>query len=245
VWRLRGYWRRERCRERQAACISRTPPLPAGLAVPPWVLGGPGDHQDRYWHLLVPKLLVLGSVSIPARFKARRSVICTPSSVASAGSHLAAHPAAKSIDAEWLTLTLAHMNLEPALPPSACRANTTSAVPRVALCTTHLHAPLSRLPPTRPLLHTRPCSACSACSVSSVSSAPPTADKASFELHSAPVARRPRPCFRLSTLGPRHRSLARHALTPARPAARPYISPTHHHASPRRRLRHSLAAAAA
>jgi hypothetical protein len=73
--------------------------------------------------------------------------------------HLAAHPAAKSTAAEWspcratLTLTLLHMNLEPALPPSARRANTTSAVPRVALhCTTHHaprtthHAPLSRLP---------------------------------------------------------------------------------------------------
>jgi hypothetical protein len=148
--------------------------------------------------------------------------------------HLAAHPAAKSTAAEWspcratLTLTLLHMNLEPALPPSARRANTTSAVPRVALhCTTH-HAPRTThhslaCPATHasaphaallPLLHLLLCSV--------------DTRRKGLESHSAPVAHRPRPCFHLSTLGPRHRSLARHALTPARPAARPYISPTHH-----------------
>jgi hypothetical protein len=172
VWRLRGYKgvqrRSDAERDRQRACRERLLFLRlllllgwAGLDCAAWVARG-------------SSVLVLGSVSILTSQPGSVSAVASsaPRHSSPALPHLAAHPAAKSTAAEWspcratLTLALLHMNLEPALPPSARRANTTSAVPRVAL---H-HAPLSRLPATHASAPHAALLLCSACS-----SAPPAA----------------------------------------------------------------------
>jgi hypothetical protein len=175
VWRLRGYKgvqrRSDAERDRQRACRERLLFLRlllllgwAGLDCAAWVARG-------------SSVLVLGSVSILTSQPGSVSAVASsaPRHSSPALPHLAAHPAAKSTAAEWspcratLTLALLHMNLEPALPPSARRANTTSAVPRVAAPRTTHHSLACRLPPTRPL-HTQHCSLCSACSSASPAS---------------------------------------------------------------------------
>jgi hypothetical protein len=173
VWRLRGYKgvqrRRDAETDKQRACRERL------LFLLLLLLGWAGlDWTVPPWEARGSSVLVLGSVSILTSQPGSVSAVASsaPRHSSPALPHLAAHPAAKSTAAEWspcratLTLALLHMNLEPALPPSARRASTTSAVPRVAL---H-HAPLSRLPATHasaphaallPLLRLLLCSACS------------------------------------------------------------------------------------